>query len=276
MTIRSINIKLLNLVKKYRPGLVLMSDAENITPETVSAIKKTGAVTANWFTDFISHWEIIKKISPVYDYFFSPDPLVLKKLAELGLTNCFYLPFAVEATPNSTDFEDDIRIYDISFVGSYNPNTWKQREALLSAVADLGLNIWGPKTWLKTSLKNNYRGEVSGQEMKDIYLQSKIAIDIPWDNYPADGISMRPTEVMATGACLFMYDIRSDMARLFKKNEEYVSFLNQQSLQEKIKYFLDHQDERKNIALAGYQETLKNHTHEIRMKQMLEMMGLAI
>ena len=161
----------------------------------------------------------------------------------------------------------------MSLVASYAPERWTKRDELLSLVSDLGLNIWGPKAWKKSTLSAYYRGEASGIKMFEIYRQSKIVIDIPWDSHAAHGISLRPTEAMISGACLFMYDIRPDMHKIFKKDEDYVSFLTGEELKTKIKYYLENEGEREKIAGSGYRATLQNHTYSSRMTEVLDVIN---
>ena len=270
ITIRQINKNLLATVGQFKPDILFVSVGENISPETITLIKSRGVKTANWFTDFISHWHIIKKLAPVYDYFFCPDPPVLEKIKSLNLTNCFHLPLAIEKvfeTPPAYRKE-----YDIGFVGSYEPTVWKMREPFLASVKDLGLNIWGPPVWQNTLLKDNYRGRASGQKMLDIYAKSKIVIDIPWDNFYAESISVRPFEVMSVGTCLLFYNIRKDMDRVFKDGVEYVSFTNKEELRTKVEFYLTHDQEREDIARNGFNAITGKHTYLTRMQQVLDTM----
>src|SRR3989338_1388080 len=133
-TTQNTNKKLLKLTKDLRPNLVLILEGENILPETILQIKKQGAITANWFIDFMTHWHIIESIAPNYDYFFTSDKCVLEKLNELGFKNCFYLPFAVENIFKETPLKNRKNVYNISLVASYDSNRWTKREELLSVV----------------------------------------------------------------------------------------------------------------------------------------------
>lgn len=269
-----VNKLLLDRVLDFKPDMILMSGGESIFPETIFEIKRRGVITANWYTEFMHHWHVIQEIAPAYDFFFHPDPYVIRELKNIGLKNTHYLPFPADEIIQGDPFKNREDKYTISFIGS-NVG-WPKREKFFDLLKDFDLNIWGPPTWLKTKLKNCYRGSANPYELARIYRRTKFVIDIPWDHLPAEGISVRPFEAMVNGTCLLFYDIRTEMSNLFKKNVEYVSFLNEQELVAKIRYFIEHETERKKIALAGYEETLKNHTYEIRMKQMMEMMGLAI
>jgi hypothetical protein len=88
-----------------------------------------------------------------------------------------------------------------------------------------------------------------------------------YNNLKALGI-MKFFEAMASGACVF-----SDAPLLadefhFKDGENYVN-INLDNWKEKLKYYLEHEDERKRIALAGYRMTMKYHTNEVRARELV-------
>ena len=269
-TVANINKQLLEEVEKFRPDYLIATVAENIYPETILKIRSRGVVTANWFIDLFTHWSIIQKMAPAYTLFFSSDSAILEKLKELRFNNCFYLPEGFGVETNTSPFENRKDLYDITFIGSYNQGIWQHREKFLEAVKDLGLNIWGPEDWKKTSLKDYYRGLSRGEHMLDIYRKSKIALEIPWDDKLSQAIGSRPFEVMFCGACLFVYDIRKDMDRNFIKDKEYVPFLTKEELKTKIKYFLSNGTEREKIAKAAYNNLVSKHTFRARLETIID------
>jgi len=56
----------------------------------------------------------------------------------------------------------------------------------------------------------------------------------------------------------------------YQKGKEIVCFNNNQEMLEKAKYYLEHEDERKAIALAGYQRTINEHTYEKRFQEIFK------
>lgn len=269
-TVANINKQLLEEVERFRPDYLIATVAENIYPETILKIRSRGVVTANWFTDLFTHWSIIQKIAPAYTLFFSSDSAILEKLKELRFNNCFYLPEAFGTKAESSPFEKRENLYDVTFIGSYNHGIWQHRERFLGAIKDLGLNIWGSEDWKKTSLKAFYHGPSRSEHMLDIYRKSKIAFEIPWDDKLSQAIGSRPFEVMFCGACLFVYDIRKDMAKNFIKDKEYIPFLTEEELRSKVKYFLANDDERLKIAKAAYDSLISKHTFRARIKTIID------
>ena len=269
-TVANINKHLLEEVERFKPDYLIATVAENIYPETILKIRSRGVVTANWFTDLFTHWGVIQKVAPAYTLFFSSDTAILEKLKELRFNNCFYLPEGFGTQAGLSPFEKRKDLYDVTFIGSYNQGIWQHREKFLGAIKDLGLNIWGPETWQKTSLKSFYRGPSRDEHMLDIYRKSKIALEIPWDDKMSQAIGSRPFEVMFCGACLFVYDIRKDMALNFAKDKEYVPFLTEEDLRTKVKQLLADDAERLKISKAAYNRLISKHTFQARLKTIID------
>ncbi|MEK7659264.1 MAG: glycosyltransferase [Patescibacteria group bacterium] len=272
-TIARTNKRLLELVKEFKPEYLFSLKAENITPETINKIRSMGIITMNFYNDFINQWEGIVRIAPAYDYFFSPDHYVLKKLWGMGLKNSFYLPHAVETLFESSPFDKRENKYNISFIGSYNKILYPNREKFLLAIKDLGLHVWGTDEWYETPLKDVFHGQSKGLERFDIYRKSKIVVDINWNNLPAEGINVRPFEVGYSGACLFSDLVRADIKRVFNEGKEFVSFNNENELRQKIQYYLSHDSERETIARACYEKIIKKHTYQARMREMFNIVN---
>ncbi|MEK7083848.1 MAG: glycosyltransferase [Patescibacteria group bacterium] len=269
---RSSNARLLERVTTLRPRLVLCIKAENISPETIAAMKRTGTITALVFVDLMDHWEFIKTMAPLYDYFFTIDMLILKRLRdELELNNAFYLPLATEPMPDP--FADRTDRYPVSFIGTHNPALYPHREDYFSELKDLGLHIWGSEGWARSSLKKYFQGRSVGDQRFAIYAQSKIVVDSNWEEMPAEGLSDRPFEVMGCGALFVTDGIRADIRRLYDEGTEVIVYKDKDDLKKKVAYYLAHEGEREKIAMAGYQKTLSQHTFTARTTQILNIIN---
>lgn len=268
-TLDQINKRLISLVKEYKPFLVFSVKAENIYPETIREIRKSGAITAIFFIDLIDHWELIKKIAPAYDYFFNQDYIVLNKLwHEVGLKNSFYMAHATE--PSADPFTDRQNKYNVAFVGTHSDTLYASREKYLLEIKDLGLNIWGTDGWVKTPLTELFHGSSVGEQRFGIYEHSKIVVDINWNSMLAEGLSNRPFEVTGCGALFMTDNVRADIYRAYEVGKEVVVFTDENDLRDKVKYYLEHEKERDEIARAGYAKTVAKHTYVERVKQLLD------
>ena len=269
VTLKNTNRQLVSFVKEYEPWLVFSVKAENIYPETIGEIKKLGVKTGCFFIDFMDHWPLITRLAPAYDYFFSQDHIILRRLwHERGLKNCFYMAHSAE--PMADPFTNRQDKYDVSFIGQHNSRQYPNREKYLLALNDLDLNIWGTMGWAKTPLAKFFHGRSVGDQRLDIYSHSKIVLDINWNLMPVEGLSNRSFEIMGCGAMFMTDHIREDIKRAYTEGREVVLFKDENEFREKIIYYLEHNKEREEIAKAGYAKTVAKHTYIERVKQLLD------
>lgn len=262
------DFKILVAAKSYQPDLIFVLKAKDIHFSVLKQLRKIGKM-ANYYPETFDHWNRIRSIAPHYDYFFNYDSEIAKRLKENGYQNAYYLPFSADLDQKWVDFSQ--RKYPVSFIGSFMPVRYTQRETILSQVKDLGLNIWGNKAWLGTSLKDFYRGRPSDEEMLEIYRQSKMVVNIDLMlGVEGTGVNLRPFEVTSCGSLLLNHDDRKDIFNLFEEGKEFVSFKGPEDIREKVQYFLNHSSELEAIAKSGFEKTKKEHTYLQRMKQVMK------
>jgi spore maturation protein CgeB len=113
----------------------------------------------------------------------------------------------------------------------------------------------------------NYSGElllstrnpVFGIEMLNLFRNSKIVLNMHIGvagNYAGN---MRLFEVTGVGSCL-LTDDKQNIKELFEPGKEIITYNGPRDCINKAKWLLDHDDERRDIALAGHERTLQSHT----------------
>ena len=269
----SINRNLMRLAREHKPDLIFVIKAKELTPDTLEVLK-TIAPTANWYPETVDHWNGIISAAPHYTYFFTFDQLVIDMLAKEGIDNAHYLPFCGDVLPSDTWPQDHTSLkHDVVFIGSYHSER-SDRELILAKVKDFGLNIWGSKAWQDTSLKSFYRGTISNDDMMEVYRTSKIVINHYITGLPGSGINLRPFEVTGCGALLINHDVRSDIFKHFKDGEEFIAFSGEDDIRAKVSYYMEHEEERRRVARNGFLRTQRDHTYDIRIAEVLKVMGL--
>ena len=63
---------------------------------------------------------------------------------------------------------------------------------------------------------------------------------------------------------------QAELYDLFTPGEDLVVYESLEDLVEKVQYYLGHEEERKQIAMRGYETVKQYHTYDVRLKQMLE------
>jgi len=159
---------------------------------------------------------------------------------------CLWLPHAAEplAYPKKTY----INKYDVCFVGN---------------VGD-----WNRVNFLDRMFKefpNFFYGKRLFEEAAEIYQQSKIVLNISIK----DDINMRVFEALCCGSFLLTNELPT-LPILFKDGVHLATYKDEQEAVDKAKYYMEHEDLRKKIAQAGYEEVMKKHTYEHRIKSVME------
>jgi spore maturation protein CgeB len=113
---------------------------------------------------------------------------------------------------------------------------------------------------------------VFGVDMLDLFRESKIVLNFHIGVAGEYAGNMRMFEVTGVGSCL-LTDNKKNMSDLFDTDNEVVVYENEEDCVAKVKWLLDHEDERKRIASAGQQRTLKSHTVENRCQSIIEIMN---
>lgn len=129
------------------------------------------------------------------------------------------------------------------------------------------VTLYGPKQELPFYIRQ--RGEVRyNEEFAKVANLSKINLHVTIPRI-ATGISQRCFDVM--GSCGFlMANYRADMLKHFEPDRDFVMYTSIEELEDKIRYYLQHDDERMQIARNGYQNVLENHTMIHRAKEMIQ------
>ena len=274
---KKMNIALINKVKQYRPDIMLVLMGDDIFAETLEEVKKQGVITANWFTDTVidprlQRIPFIKNTPFHYDYFFIYDDEDVLNSIRIDAPCVKSIPLAcnpsIHKTINLSEQEKKQYGNQVCFVGSLNST----REELLNSLSDFDLGIWG--NWEKENpqLKKFYREKnVYFQEATKIYNASDITLDIHiffGTSNKAFDINPRVFEAAGCGAFVLTNE-NAYLSKLFEIDKEIVCYRDENELNEKIKYYLKHPQERKAIAQRAQQRVYRDHTYEKRLQKII-------
>jgi spore maturation protein CgeB len=275
-----INRKLLAMAKSVKPAIAIVTGGNRIAAKTIRHFKGLGITTVLWTTDPPLHFEPLVTMAASYDAIFCQGTEAIELLDRAGIGGAQWLPMAcdpeVHHSVSCSAAEKKKYGSDIVFVGSYYPN----RAALFEKLVDFNLAIWGPG-WdaldRNSPLRRCIRGaHTTPAEWLKIYSSSKIVLAThfqdPENRFPVYQASPRVFEILACGAFQFCDDQR-DVFALFKDGYDLVKFTDGQDLVAKVQYYLDHPEERKQIAAQGRGTVLFRHTYQARVKELLTKIG---
>jgi spore maturation protein CgeB len=122
---------------------------------------------------------------------------------------------------------------------------WKARPLLPQGIAE--------------PLLRRARPPLFGLRMFQKLQDTRVALNTHIDISPRSASNMRLFEATGIGTCL-LTDWKANESELFEPDVEMVSYRSSEECIEKVRYLLDHEDERRRIALAGQRRTLSCHT----------------
>jgi spore maturation protein CgeB len=268
----SIDKLVLTRASEFKPDLILALKAKNLNNATLESLRKI-APTVNWYPDSMNNWESIQRLVSHFDYFFEFDKYVVDLLKNAGHSNVYLLPFCGDI-PKDAQWHETTNKYPISFIGSYNSESYPMRLEILDKIKDLGLHIWGNNAWAATHLRDYFHGPIEPNldNLRNIYRQSKIVVHMDSNLLVGGGtgLTMRPFDATAAGALLVAQDDRPEIYNMFEPGKEFVLFHDSIDIREKVIYYLEHDEERLAIARAGFERTRRDHTYLDRIKSILE------
>jgi spore maturation protein CgeB len=166
-------------------------------------------------------------------------------------------------------------VYPVSFVGGFSAHHSSGTKLLEEVASMVPVDFWGfgaEALDRSSSIRRRFHGEAWGMEMYRILARSKIALNRHIGVAENYANNMRLYEVTGVGT-LLVTDMKDNLNDLFQVGKEVVAYHNPTECIQLVKYYLEHDDERRTIAAAGQQRTLRDHTYGNRMEELVEILG---
>jgi len=157
----------------------------------------------------------------------------------------------------------------VSFVGQLSAAHASRREWLEYLSQRIPMQVWAPST---NDLRDDspvircHRGPAWGIEMYKILCQSFMTLNHHIDVAGAYAGNARLFEATGVGT-LLVTDWKKNLHEMFEPGKEVVAYRSAEECVEMVQYYLEHDEERKAIARAGQQRTLRDHTYYQRMQE---------
>ena len=207
--------------------------------------------TACWLGDVhLGHWR--EDVAQFFDVVFvAHRDYVAHYRKIVGHEQVYWLPWYVPDLVRPVSQVD--RIYEVGFVGSNaRPHRRTPRAQRLRLLA-------------QHFRMNDRSVPVDHAELARVYSQSKIVVNITING----DINLRLFEGTACGALLLTDSRANGIEQLFDLGHEVIVYDSDQELLAQINYYLAHDAERQQIAEAGQQRCLNDHTFLRRAEQLL-------
>lgn len=207
------------------------------------------------------------------DYMFSADgdPESLEKFKALGI-NAIWMPPAVNKDLcNAGDYTQEYA-HDVVFIGSHQVyhKEWPYRLLLI----DFLKRTYGEKLGL---YPNPQTPVAHGKILTDIVTSSKVVVgdSLCMDYTHSNYWSNRIPETCGRGGFLIHPSIRG-LSKHYTPGEHLATYRygDFDQLKGLIDRYIEDEPARERVGKAGREHTLNNHTFDIRMKKVFEVMGL--
>jgi spore maturation protein CgeB len=186
-----------------------------------------------------------------------------------GLKNVIHMPFNM-CDPDihrKLDIKDEEEYYgsDIGFIGMGRPD----RRFFFEKLTEIDLKLWG-KEWDKSEkLRPYFKNDRVGMNEKiKIYQSTKINVNIQSDLCQIDWLSAKIFEIASCGG-FFLTERKKDLSIFFKDEVNSISFSNLNELKEKIRYYLSHPEERKNLSDTIMKKVTNDYTYKRKLTDIL-------
>lgn len=177
----------------------------------------------------------------------------------------FYLPHAAE--PIAYPKFSIIKKYDICFIGHVQEEH-KGNGVNVARVDALDTMFKAFPNFYYGTRNPAFPGKNLFEDAAKKFCLSRIVFNITAGN----DVNLRFFETLITGSFLLtnkIPELKSVEAYGFIDGVHYVSYDSMEDAVKKAQYYLDHEDEREKIALAGYKQALKTGTFKSRIEEIL-------
>ena len=255
-----LNLAFLEAVERERPDVLLAVQLNyEIWLETLQVIQALGDVaTICWTTD--DSWkyrEVSRFIGNAYHAITTTYADVLPKYHRDGIPNVLLTQWAANSENLQEPLSPTDCQYQVSFVGAANGNRKRHIKELRKHGIEVSCFGHG---W--------HAGPVTAEDIPGIMRGSIISLNFA-NSKGQNQIKARTFEVPGAGGFL-LTEYAPRLEKFYDIGKEIDVFHGTAQFVEKINYYLSHPEKRDSIARAGFQRTSREHTYEIRMKEVLD------
>lgn len=254
-------------VEEFGADVVHFQDPVGTPPQVVAAVRKAARAVTAQVASHVPNFGSMRH----FDLMLTSFPHYVERFRRAGVRSEY---FNLGFEPRVLDRLQRGDRHDVVFVGGLSPRHAARTEWLEAIAGAVPLKWWGygvESLSRNSPLRQMHQGEAWGLDMYNIFYNSRIVLNHHIDEAEDNANNMRLYEATGTGAML-LTDTKKNLADLFLPGREVVAYADGADCAEKVRYFLEHEDERAAIALAGQQRTLSSHTYLRRMEQFIRML----
>lgn len=213
-----------------------------------------------------------------YDAYFTKDPFIVDFMKNKMELKTFYFPEAFNDrvhnfnVENRKELEEKINI-DVVCFGNLYPYRSKMVEKLIDADIDVKLFGTPDRRYSLNRLNNRFQNEfLTGSRKAEVLLGSKIVFN-NFHYAEIESVNAKFFEIAGIGA-FQICDYKPTLEEYSIIPKEKFTFNNIHEAIELIKYYLSRRQERYELAEKQRLHFLANHTYDIRMGQLFNILNI--
>ena len=265
---RKSNCDLLRFCEKIKPEIIWIDKGFWVWPSTLKVLREHGAFLVHHNTDSLNpvRWHVklayrlMRRTLPLYDLYFTTNlrdyrSLSVKAKPHTELTHIGYDHTRFDNSPIPPSIKEQWN-NELLFVGHYEPRTG----AGIMALIDQGVpvKVYG-KGWNRAKGCDRLRDHVNIRKLNDeeyLYALKSTKIGLCFvSELNGNQTAGRSFEIPACGTFLLAMRTRQHM-ECYVEGKEAEFFGSHQELVQKARYYLEHDDHRKEIARRGHQRCI--------------------
>lgn len=263
----------------FKPDLVFCSRTYTLADEVREIKRNLKDVTVcAWNVDTrasIHEWEYLFPLIKLCDYYFVVASNLIPDWQKIN-PNTFWLPQGLQEEvyhkPDGINKSDILKYEcDVSFAGSCTGyHRW--RMPYLEAIEEMGINfkVWG--SWLAKGGNAWHHPQVYNEEHNKMVACSKINLGLSGWHSNGKYVSVRDYKILGAGG--FLLEFRQDGIFDVLPAGTFRHYTNAGNLIPTIKYWLENETIRKEVAQAGHDWVHSQATYTHRIQRALEIMRL--
>ncbi|KAB2388950.1 MULTISPECIES: CgeB family protein [Bacillus cereus group] len=291
----SLEMSIYNALKKAVQTVTIVSTSKEAIKTAIKTkpdfnhviplLKDYGFKTGLWLTDDPYYSDLTQHIVSQYDYVFTQNSGIIDFYKKIGCNHVFYIPLASDPSIYKPAHNNVSYLYDITFLGTAFENRLSFIDSIADYLKQKNTCIVG-YGWEKLRhyelLKDKIKLKILGtyEESLQYYTSTKININMHRTTQDqtlncnslqieAHSINNRTFEI--ANSCAFqLTDVRSNLMKHYTLGSEIETFHSSTEFITKAEYYLAHEKERLQIATNAYKRTLREHTYNHRIRQLLD------
>ncbi len=272
------------LVRNRKPDYVFTLKGEKLSPELMADFKQTGCKTILWLTtSVLEDW--MPSFARANDYVVTNTEDMQTLFSKYGVKKIKWITqgFAPDffGVTGQESGKKNSCYAQTAMIGSMGYPIYKKRCELVTLLRnnDVDIKWWGPR--LARQIKNipfflggvhrSWAGkEVYMKDFADVIRNVKIFIGQDAD-IPVSGLYLSNRIFAVTGCGGFYLGRKTPgIEAAFEIGKEVDVFESDEELLEKIKFYLQNEDKRAQIALEGQKKVLTHYTYKQQIKKIFD------